>query len=39
MQTIIGVLPYPGLSWNTNFVNDLESGMRMEKPTFATDFT
>lgn len=33
----IGVLPYPGLAWNTNFVNDLEGGMRMERAQLSTD--
>jgi serine/threonine protein kinase len=32
----LGDIPYPGLSWNLEFVGELERGLRMNKPKYAT---
>jgi len=32
----LGDVPYPGLHWNINFVDQLRNGLRMTKPNFAT---
>lgn len=31
-----GDTPYPGMGWTVDFANDLENGLRMSKPNFAT---
>jgi len=32
----LGDMPYPGLSWDVNFVDELERGLRMQIPKYAT---
>ncbi|CAG7724653.1 unnamed protein product [Allacma fusca] len=31
----LGLNPYPGVTWNTKFVEDLKNGMRCNQPSFA----
>jgi serine/threonine protein kinase len=33
----LGNVPYPGMVWNMNFVDQLQNGLRMPKPAFAGD--
>jgi FMS-like tyrosine kinase 1 len=33
----LGDVPYPGLSWDIEFLSRLEDGMRMNKPKYAND--
>jgi len=33
----MGDVPYPGLSWDVNFVEKLKEGLRMSAPKFATE--
>jgi len=35
----LGDLPYPGLSWNVDFVTELERGLRMNIPKYASQET
>ncbi len=32
-----GDIPFPGLSWNAGFVNELEKGLRMKKARYASE--
>ncbi|CAL8128745.1 unnamed protein product [Orchesella dallaii] len=33
----LGDKPYPGLSWNLDFVGELQRGLRLQRPTYSTE--
>jgi serine/threonine protein kinase len=33
----LGEVPYPGYSWTMDFVEELERGLRMSRPKYATE--